>query len=221
MLIAYNLTYFLTLEYIMRHLKIEGHDDILCRDNAKMMGTDWTERAWCENHESNFLFFIGNEFILLTYFGCSEYGNHLDFKEDVIKRVTSLKELNVNYVNRAITIDKILKSDNLRGKIFKRTINQFVYIYSDNADRRYAFTYRTNWINIDMKKISDSYNKMVSYTKELGIYHYVEWQLNNLYEENMSIFRNTTTEKVEIELVKSINNLTKKINYEVNRERNN
>jgi hypothetical protein len=85
----------------------------------------------CNNRIEHFLFYLNNDFYLISYNECLNKGEHLDFKEYIVKSIIKNKFSNQNYITERGMYYSDLKKIILSGYIFEKQIVEVNYIYSD------------------------------------------------------------------------------------------
>ena len=190
----------------MKEYFLEEHSS-LCRNNTGEYYKDF-----CKYNPERFLFFVGNKFVLVTYHQCLEFGERYEFKKSIIDAIIKNNKIFDLYkVDRSINIEKELKSFRIKNQALKKYIQQVNFIYSDNANKSYAITTKTDFLEhiCNQEEIDENYKKAKSFLKDKK-YDWLLDDLDNLFMYN-KVYDSEDTEyhkTIEI-LVKSINQLIK------------
>ena len=165
---------------------------------------------YCEENPERFLFFVGNNFVIITYYKCNSYYDKYDFKVVLIKNVlTNNKIFETWRVNKSVDLEKDLKNFRIRNQSLRKNIQQVNYIYSDNAGKQYAITTTANYLEFIANQ--DEIDKNYKDAKEFLIKNEYNWlikELDNLYWNNRIVIRY----EHEVEICRTIEHLTKSIN---------
>lgn len=164
----------------------------------------------CESNPERLLFFVGTQFIIITYNRCiSQYYDEFEFKQILIKKVIGeIKVFPIWEVNRSVNIANDLKEFRIRNRRLKKHIQQVNYLYQNN---RYAITTKVKYIDTicDQDEINQNYQK----AKEFLIkneYHWLLADLEQLLKANKVYGGDYADYHSSIDsLVTSINKLTK------------
>jgi hypothetical protein len=155
-----------------------------------------------------FLLFIKNKYILIRYHNCENYFGHLDYKQDLIKRIIKDNKIfplfdveREKYSYNDFCMDSNL---NLPLKKYAKQIN---YIYYDNAGKQYAITTKSDFFDeiFLQQDRNKSFNECKEYLKNIGLEDLLLTDLNKLHQANSINY------VTEIESVKSIDSLIKSI----------
>lgn len=182
----------------MKELYIDKHSEF-CLD---------VEHKYCDTNPERFLFFLGNQFFLVTYHNCMAYDVH-DFEMSLIKKVcVKYKILSRWDINRGININRDLNDFRIRNKELKKYIYQVNYIYQNAAGIEYGITTLTEYIETICNQ-DIIYQNYIS-AKELIKNNQYDWLLpklerlfhaNTFYVSNNTVFFKTTEH-----IIKYINN---------------
>lgn len=121
--------------------------------------------------ENYFVFQIGYRFYMVTYCGCLDCGNHLDFKMRILghfskkKRAARFKNRHCDYY---ISKSNILKEATRTRKIdilLGRKCNEICYDYSDNAGKDYCMIREHSYM--DYLKEANEYENRYAIAKEI------------------------------------------------------
>ena len=159
------------------------------------------------------IFYLHNDFYLISYYNCLNGGAHLEFKEKLIKQIISKKYIVNRYdTYRGVLDYKDLKKEITTGNIFKNESYEVHYIYGNNNK---AIQSRCNFIDriMLMDEYNKNYNEMSNKIEELFERcdsEYLQKELDMLYKANYPQARLT-----EIEEVKTIELLIKQIQNEI------
>jgi hypothetical protein len=194
----------------MNNFVFDSHSDTCFNQKNRLKGTGM--ESWgsvCENNPHHFLFFVGVEFYLLTYFGCMKEGHHLDFKRDIVKKVLgTCKDLPMYEVtNEALCKDRFAEF-RLRGTPLQKTMRQVNYIYHDATGLQYAITTKTPFIQSFFNK------ELVIENGEKAMEFLKREQLNYLCDELESLIKANTKwlDKSDAVIIQTIDQITKHIN---------
>lgn len=167
--------------------------------------------TYCDKPDT-LLLFLKNKYLLIRYHSCMSDWGHLDYKQDLIKRIISDNKIFTLY---EVTREKYSYNDFcIHGKLtlpIKKTAKQVNYIYCDNAGKQYAITIKTDFFDeiFAQKDRNESFLEAKDYLENNGL-DYLISDLKRLHEAN-SI--NSITESVCVktmdELLKTINQLIK------------
>lgn len=156
---------------------------------------------------SYFLLFIKNKYILIRYHNCENYFGHLDYKQDLVKRIIrDNKIFLLCEVEREKYSYKNFCTEFKLNLPLKKYSKQVNYIYEDNARKEYAITTKSDFFDeiFAQKDRNESFNKSKEYLKNIGL-DFLLSDLNKLHEANSINYI------TEVESVKSIENLIKSI----------
>lgn len=166
---------------------------------------------YCNLNPERFLFFLGNQFFLITYHSCLSYDKY-DFKKFLIEQVCEKYKIIERWtVNKGVNVNEDLKDFRIRNKELKKYIQQVNYLYYDATGREYAITTLTNYIEAicDQDLILDNYKKAREILKKKEY----EWLINQLEKllcaNRLYITDETEYFKTTEHLIKSIKKLTK------------
>jgi len=184
----------------MKKYHLDSHS-VLCPDNKE-------QRNFCETHPRIFLFFLNNQFHILTYYSCKSMHGHIDFKMDMIKEVLNKFEILPWYDVRKSVVEDDLKEYRLRNKNLKKYLKQVNYIYSDNANKIYYITTEVDYFDhlTNQDEIDKSYKEAHDYLNDNGYSNYFT-DLKDLYLAN-KVYQNKDT---ELQIFKTIDHLVKQI----------
>ncbi len=122
----------------MKHIIIDQHANLChCHKDSK------EEKCWLSNYctlnPERFLFFHDNDFHVITYFKCMTYGNHNDFKEELLSIfIGKYSKAEVYDLSRSWEVEGALKESRLRGVEFNVHLHEINYVYSDVTGKEYA-----------------------------------------------------------------------------------
>lgn len=163
-------------------------------------------------HPTEFLFFAGDNFFLITYHYCMEYGDRYEFKKEIIEKVLDkYKILELYEVNRGIDVENDLKKFRIKNNPLRKYIQQVNFIYFSGNKKVYAITTKTKYLD----SICNQENLYKNYlaAKEFLINSEREYLLNdldNLFKHNVIYTGNIA------EHFKTIDHLVKSINQQIN-----
>lgn len=170
-------------------------------------------KSYCELNPEHFLFFVGNEFILITYHKCMEGGDGYNFKKELIEQVIEKFKIFPRYeVNRGVDVEKNLKNFRLRNIPLRKFIKQVNFIYSDATGKEYAITTLIEYLDsiCNEDAIRKNYKEATEY---LSNYKYDSLldELYSLYSANSFGNINDAAEchKTTEHIIKSIRQLIK------------
>lgn len=162
---------------------------------------------FCETNPKAFLFFVKNNFVLILYHRCLEYGDEYKFKKEIIESVLKNAKIKERHeVRKSVVYDDEFKSLRLRNKPLNKISYDVSYLYSDSAGKQYAIVTEIEILDkvANHDELKKSYENALMMLKEKG-YSYLEDQLTTLYHANCAYVE-------QIEKVKTIDYLITKIN---------
>ena len=172
--------------------------------------------SYCKLNPQRFLFFLGNDFFLITYYNCMSHSGY-DFKKSLIEEVCQKNKIFRRYeVNISVNVERDLKDFRIRNKELRKYISQVNYLYYDGAGKEYAITTLTNY----KKRLFDNNDtilKNYQMAKEyLGQkeYHWLLPQLDELFYANCLRFCD------EVEIFKAKEHLLKRIKESLPKKQN-
>ena len=191
----------------MQEFYIDLHSDLCPCSKGEQTGWD----KYCELNPERFLFFLGNQFFLITYHSCLSHDKY-DFKKSLIEQLIGKYKIFERWnVNRGVNTEKDLKDFRIRNKELKKYVQQVNYLYYDASGREYAITTLTNYIEsiCNQDLINDNYKKAKEVLEKKGY----DWLINELkgllMANKLYITDETEYFKTTEHLIKSINKLTK------------
>jgi len=203
----------------MKHLVLDEHSEeckIYQKKGLERMANnkekgifDWVPHMMCSM--DSFIFYHLNNFYLIEYNRCLCY-DHLSFKYSILKQaVEQLKKADLYSVYRSHRVDDDLKNERVNGIKFKREINEYNYVYCDNASREYCFytsmPFKEHLIN--SLEIEDNAKEAIDYLKNNDFEYHINdvdrlKHLNNVFISDQEIYKTVES------LIKQINKKTKK-----------
>lgn len=162
---------------------------------------------YCEFNPERFLFFLNNDFHIITYYGCVEYSN-IDFKLYLINKVIKDNKVFEWFdVEKSWDFSKKLKDFRIRNQPLKKWHTNVNYIYFDNAKKKYAIVTRMPFFDalINQDLLDSNYLKAKNKIQELG---YI-WLISSLDDLYLS---NSISGNYEIDHVKTVDHLIQQIN---------
>lgn len=174
----------------MKEFFLDKHSSV-CED--RITKQDFCS-SFCELNPERFLFFIKNEYYLVTYHRCLNHP-HIDFKEDIIKKIIEISKVYETYkVNRSVRVDDDLKDFIRHNKTLKKYAQEVNYLYSNASGLQYAITTKVNYI----EHICSDFERMKTYkeAEDFLTKNDFEWLIpslvqlhraNNLYEYDESV----------------------------------
>lgn len=169
----------------------------------------------CNNREchniSYVLLFIKNKYLLVRYNSCQNQFGHLDYKQDLIKRIIADNKIFPLFkVNR----EKYNNNDFcIYGRLnlpLKKSAKQVNYIYSDNAGKQYAITTKTDFFDeiFAQNERDIAFMEAKKYLQNIG--------LDNLLRDLEELHIANSINRVnDIAIVKTIDNLLQEINLQL------
>ncbi len=161
-----------------------------------------------------FLFFLSNDFFLITYPDCLNTPDRYSFKVDIIEQMCKKsKHMCLYEIDRGWELSKSLKDYRIKNRALKKIITQVNYIYTNAVGKEFAITTTVNYIDaICNQDLIDENYKKAKYFLEKMEYDFLLQPLQNLYFNNRVFFENDNIEvhKTIEHLTKTINNLTNK-----------
>ena len=142
----------------MKHIILDEHS-YLCpchkdRDNDKK---HWFSHS-CKLNPDRFLFFLDNDFHIITYFNCKNHGDQYDYKKGFIEAIMGQsKKIHIFETRRGREVENDLKESRLRGVEFDMYIDEINYVYSNNCNKEYAIA--TKIPLVDKLEINDVIDK--------------------------------------------------------------
>jgi len=190
----------------MKEFYLDAHTAYCIDNRAHFFG------SFCELNPVRFIFFVETKFVLITYYGCMNCGDHLEFKKSLIEKVIKDNKIFDLYeVNKSVNISKDLTDFRIRNKSLKKYIEQVNFIYYDNSNRSFAITTRIKYLEsiCNQEEINENYKEAKIFL-EKNKYAWLLPELNKLYKANMLDGENELDYHLTIDqLVNSINKLTK------------
>lgn len=189
----------------MKEFYIDEHSSLCPCSKGQQTGMN----SYCDINPERFLFFLGNQFFLITYHSCLSYDQY-DFKKYLVEQVCEKYKILERWeVNRGVDTNKVLKDFRIRNNALKKYIQQVNYLYYDNAGKEYAITTLTNYIEsiCDQDVIKDNYIKAKEILQKKK-YSWLEKQIEELMIANILFVD-------EIEYCKTIEHLIKDINQKI------
>jgi hypothetical protein len=170
-----------------------------------------THRAWmCSHNPERFLFFLGNQFFLITYYRCLQLD--YEFKRHLVEKCCKDTEIFPKYeVNKSVDVCKELKNFRIKNQALRKKIEQVNYLYTNAAGKEYAITTSTDYFDhICDQDIIDKNYKIAKEFLESKNYNYLINQLEDLYKENVVYILDRQEIFKSIDhIINSINQLTK------------
>lgn len=193
--------------YIDMHL-----DDCPSHPDYKKDHGEWLcLNSFCELNPDRFLFFLGNDFYLITYHMCLNRYDEYDFKVSLVEAIIKrYKIFDLYKVNKSVNIDKDLKNFRIKNQALRKYIKQVNYIYG-GFGKEYAITTTVDYIKsiVNQEIIYENYKKAKEYLEQNKYLWLIE-KLDKLMQMNY-LSQPTDVEyfKTIDYLIHSINNLTK------------
>lgn len=167
--------------------------------------------SFCEMNPQAFLFYVHEQFVLINYNLCIQGYDHLDFKQDLVKKVIGVNKLFDYYeVRRSCYAYKELENFRRQNLPLRKSIRQINYIYEDNARKKYAITTCANFIDsiCNQEIIRENYLKAKECLIDRG-YECMLKELDELYGANSQAMPN------DIEICKTIDHIVKSIHTQI------
>jgi hypothetical protein len=150
---------------------------------------------------------------LVRYHNCENFYNHLDYKQNLIKRIiTDNKIFALHDVKR----EKYSYNDFcIYGKLnlpMKKNAKQVNYIYSDNAGKEYAITTKTDFFDeiLSQNERDLAFVDAKEYLQNIGLDDLLLSDLKQLHQANsINSINDITIVKTIENLLKSIHQLSK------------
>lgn len=192
----------------MKHLLLDSHTsecDMYQKKYADLQNKEWIPHCFCNT--DSFVFYHANYFYLIEYNKCLERPHHLDFKFSILKQaIEQIKKADYYNVERSYRIDEELRASRNKGIRFKKELNEFNYVYSDNAGKDYCFYTTINFKEhlINSIELKENATKAIDYLNKNNLtYHVSEVEnlasLNNIYISDHEIHKTVES------LIKQIN----------------
>lgn len=162
----------------------------------------------CELNPERFIFYLKNNFYLITYHTCNNLGNHIDYKKLIIESAIGQNKVYPIYkVNKSVNIERDLKNFRLHNKNLRKHIQEVNYTYSDNANNIYAITTTVSYLEAiaDNEQIHENFKKAKEFLEKME-YNWLIKDLFYLYNNNI------IAGESEVEYVKTIDHLINLIN---------
>jgi hypothetical protein len=157
------------------------------------------------------LLFIKNKYLIVRYNSCQNQFSHLDYKQDLIKRIVSDNKIFELY---EVEREKYSYNDFcIWGKLnlpLKKSAKQVNYIYFDNAGKQYAITTKTDFFDeiFSQNERDIAFIKAKDYLQNMGLDCLID-NLKQLHQVN------SINEINDIVIVKTIDNLLKSIHQQI------
>lgn len=160
---------------------------------------------------SHFLLFLKNKYILIRYCQCNNIYGHLDYKEELIRRIIQSNKIYRYYdvVRERHELCEFINEKKIQSAL-KKKIKEINYIYYDNAWRCYAITTQTNFFDgvFDQDQRDISFEDSKKYLDDNGL-NYLIKDLEKLHSANYLLKISDT------QIIKSIDILLKEINQQL------
>lgn len=203
----------------MKEYYLDEHTAICPSCQSNKLNKKWVSEI-CNRNPEHFLFFAANDFHLIRYHRCLDYGydSNYSFKVMLVEKVLSNYNLEGLYeVNKSVNFEHLFPNNRITEDLyFKKKITQINYIYSDNANRKYAITSKIDfkdWI-FCQEKISENF---IEAKKTLSEKNYCSdnlmSQLEDLFHNNCNLYR---VDKINIIVKNSIDDIVKTIKKQLN-----
>lgn len=168
-----------------------------------------TRNAWiCSHNPERFLFFLGNQFYLITFYKCLQ--TDYQFKKDLVEKCCKDFKIFPEYkIEKSVDVCRELKNFRLKNQALKTIELQINYLYNNNAGKSFAITTETNFFdNICNQDIIDkNYKEAKDFLNEKG-YTFLLDSLDLLYRHNKVYVLDNQ------EIYKSIDHLIQSINHQ-------
>lgn len=161
----------------------------------------------CELNPKRFLFFLNNDFHIITYYRCVEYSN-IDFKLYILKKVIEDNKVFKWYnIEKSWNFSKELKDFRIRNQPLKKWHTNVNYIYFDNANKKYAIVTTVPFFDalVSQDLLDANYLSAKNTIEQRGY----GWLLNELEELYLS---NTISGNYEVDHLKTVDHLIQQIN---------
>lgn len=124
----------------------------------------------------HFLFQIDYDFCLLTYPECLDVADHLDFKHDCLKTISSNRK--GKPIQKACGVKPTIR-DNKLSALIESSIEEILFIYGDATGKEYCFTKRAPYSEYLSKSASydEAAEQAIKDLRQLDLSH---WDYNNL-----------------------------------------
>lgn len=162
--------------------------------------------AFCEMNPKRFLFFANNQFYLITYHRCMEYGDEYAFKQGIVKSVVS-KSREKESVRVERCCDKDYRRENNLVKNLGGVVNWVNYIYENAARKQFVIYSSTKYIDAiaAQAEIDENYKAALEYLKANDYNEYLEDELRDLYYANKLWIPHSVMYSTTEELLKQLN----------------
>lgn len=169
-----------------------------------------TPAAWmCSHNPERFMFFLGNQFFLITYYSCNQLD--YDFKKDLVKRCCKDFKIFATYdIEKSVDVCKELKNFRIKNEALKTKIIQINYCYYNAAGKEFAITTEADYLDhiCNQDTIDENYKEAKAFLIDKK-YNFLLDQLENLYNHNkVYVLDRQEIFKSIDHVIKSINQLT-------------
>ena len=142
----------------MKHIILDEHSWCCLYHKDRVNDKkEWFSHS-CRLNPERFLFFLDNDFHIITYFNCKNHGDQYDYKKGFIEAIMGQsKKINVFHTRRGHEVERDLKESRLRGMEFDMYIDEINYVYRNNCGKEFAIA--TQVPLIDKLSINDTIDK--------------------------------------------------------------
>ncbi len=172
---------------------------------------------FCEMNSNEFVFYHNLEFFIVSSNICQKVTD-LGSKENIINQVLDTTEridtLRPYHQDGRMALDKSLKEQRLRGLSLDRSTYEVNFIYQPVGRGEKCIATAVQYIEIANKRdeLVKEYKETSKYLNEKG-FGYLISEVKNLFSHNL--INQSFTKDLEIEQVKTINNLVKTIKHDI------
>lgn len=162
---------------------------------------------YCDRNPVEFIFYLNNDFHYIRYHMCIASRNDYDFMRDLVQKLCEKSKLYEFYkVEKSVSLSVSLRKYRMKDVELKKYVNQINFLYYNMVGKEYAITTETSFLDVlvDNDMLRDNYEKAKQFLIERGKEHHLDY-LQKLYDANY------LGQVSEVEVVKTIDNLIKKI----------
>lgn len=167
-----------------------------CVDSDSVLQTYFGCREYCEDNPERFMFYLNNEFYIITYHSCIRVcEGRVDFNISLIDKVIkNYKVLDRYLIEKFIDVRKELSKFRQSNARLRKHIQQVNYMYSQFG-KELAITTKCRLIDAICNESSliDAYDNAVKYLNDNGLKSLLE-PLKKLYDANRILYHNDAIE---------------------------
>lgn len=184
------------------------------KQHAEDCGENGNGSKFCDYNPERFLFYLKNDFYLITYPRCLRgYTPWVDFNLKIIKSFIGNNKVYKYYeTNKSVRVDEDLKEFRLRNKTLREYVQEVNFLYGNCAKwNQFAITTKIRYLDyiVSQKERLVNYKKAEEYLKKNG-FDFLLQDLEDLYLANsLGIYDEAEIYKTIDHLVNSINQIVK------------